>query len=51
MTGRAIVNVSLSRITTNQELMEIMLDQSYPVEGEGMNFAVSMRYKDVIFVM
>ena len=30
-TGRSIVNVPLARISTNQELMDIMFDQSYMV--------------------
>ena len=33
-TGRSIVNVPLARIATNQELMDIMFDQSYMVAGD-----------------
>ena len=48
-TGRSIVNVPLARITTNQELMDIMFDQSYPVMGDEV--PVKLGFKDVIFVM
>ena len=33
-TRRSIVNVPLARITTNQELMDIMFDQQYCVHGD-----------------
>ena len=33
-TGRSIVNVPLARISTNQELMDIMFDQQYMVMGD-----------------
>ena len=32
--GRSIVNVPLARISTNQELMDIMFDQQYLVMGD-----------------
>jgi len=48
-TGRNIVNVPLARITTNQELMDIMFDQQYMVEGEEV--PIKLGFKDVIFVM
>mmetsp|Transcript_118049 Transcript_118049/g.329044 ORF Transcript_118049/g.329044 Transcript_118049/m.329044 type:complete len:797 (-) Transcript_118049:94-2484(-) len=48
-TGRSIVNVPLARITTNQELMDIMFDQQYMVEGEEV--PIKLGFKDVIFVM
>ena len=40
-TGRSIVNVPLARITTNQELMDIMFDQSYMVMGDEVCRSVS----------
>lgn len=48
-TGRSIVNVPLARISTNQELMDIMFDQQYVVQGE--DCPIKMGFKDVIFVM
>jgi len=48
-TGRSIVNVPLARISTNQELMDIMFDQQYMVEGEEV--PIKLSFKDVIFVM
>lgn len=48
-TGRSIVNVPLSRITTNAELASIFFDQKYYVDGERV--PVKLSFKDVIFVM
>jgi len=48
-TGRSIVNVPLARISTNQELMDIMFDQSYMVMGDDV--PIKLCFKDVIFVM
>jgi len=48
-TKRSIVNVPLSRINTNQELMDIMFDQKYSVQG--MEVPIKLGFKDVIFVM
>jgi len=48
-TGRSIVNVPLSRIRTNSELMDIMFDQKYTVVGEEV--PIKLGFKDVIFVM
>jgi len=48
-TGRSIVNVPLARISTNQELMDIMFDQSYMVMGDDV--PIKLGFKDVIFVM
>jgi len=48
-TGRSIVNVPLARIGTNQELMDIMFDQQYMVQGEEV--PIKLGFKDVIFVM
>ena len=48
-TGRSIVNVSLSKIATNSELMSVFFDQKYVVEGEDL--PIKQGFKDVIFVM
>eukprot|EP00615_Pteridomonas_danica_P006134 CAMPEP_0114336614 /NCGR_PEP_ID=MMETSP0101-20121206/5830_1 /TAXON_ID=38822 ORGANISM="Pteridomonas danica, Strain PT" /NCGR_SAMPLE_ID=MMETSP0101 /ASSEMBLY_ACC=CAM_ASM_000211 /LENGTH=713 /DNA_ID=CAMNT_0001468607 /DNA_START=133 /DNA_END=2274 /DNA_ORIENTATION=- len=48
-TKRNIVNVPLARITTNQELMDIMFDQQYAVQGDSI--PIKLGFKDVIFVM
>jgi len=48
-TARSIVNVPLARIGTNQDLMDIMFDQQYMVEGEEV--PIKLVFKDVIFVM
>jgi SpoVK/Ycf46/Vps4 family AAA+-type ATPase len=48
-TGRSIVNVPLSRVNTNSELMSIFFDRNYQVEGSSIS--VKLRFKDVIFVM
>ena len=48
-TQRSIVNVPLARITTNQELMDIMFDQQYMVMGDEV--PIKLGFKDVIFVM
>ena len=41
-TGRSIVNVPLARITTNQELMDIMFDQSYMVMGDEVPISLDL---------
>ncbi|KAG6943371.1 hypothetical protein JG688_00017637 [Phytophthora aleatoria] len=48
-TGRHIVNISLGKVTTNQELMDAMLDLRYAVDG--LDLPVLMGFKDVVFVM
>eukprot|EP01065_Artemidia_motanka_P047743 TRINITY_DN7548_c0_g2_i1.p1 TRINITY_DN7548_c0_g2~~TRINITY_DN7548_c0_g2_i1.p1 ORF type:complete len:620 (+),score=178.29 TRINITY_DN7548_c0_g2_i1:146-2005(+) len=48
-TGRHIVNVPLSRINTNQELMDIMFDQKYRIPDEDM--PVRLGFAQVIYVM
>ncbi|CAD7703905.1 unnamed protein product [Ostreobium quekettii] len=48
-TKRSIVSVPLNRIHTNQELMDLVFDQAYKVEGEGR--AVRLPFKKTIFVM
>jgi len=48
-TGRSVVSIPLARIETNQELMDIVFDQSFSVKGEDM--PVKLSFKDIIFVM
>ena len=48
-TGRSIVNVSLSKITTNTELMSVFFDKRYQIQGESV--AIKLGMKNVIFVM
>lgn len=48
-TGRSVVSISLSRIETNQELMDIVFDQSFLIKGEDM--PIKLSFKDIIFVM
>jgi hypothetical protein len=48
-TKRSIVTIPLSRIETNQQLMDIMMDQSYNVIGEEL--PIKMNFKETIFVM
>jgi chaperone BCS1 len=48
-TGRSIVNVSLSKISTNSELMSVFFDKRYHIQGEAVPVRLGM--KDVIFVM
>lgn len=47
-TGRSIVNVPLSKISTNSELMSIFFDRDYYVKGASMS--VSLRFKDVVSI-
>lgn len=48
-TRRNIVSINLSRIKTNQELMDIVFDQTFAVNGEDM--PIKLSFKDIIFVM
>ena len=48
-TGRHVVSIPLARIETNQELMDIVFDQTFAVKGEDM--PLKHAFKDVIFVM
>jgi len=48
-TGRSIVNVPLSKISTNSQLMSIFFDQTYMIQGEYV--PIKLKFKDVIFVM
>ncbi|KAJ1618159.1 hypothetical protein T492DRAFT_849540 [Pavlovales sp. CCMP2436] len=47
-TQRSIVNVPLSRISTNQELMDVVFDQRYSVAGEDV--PIRLKFKDVVYV-
>jgi chaperone BCS1 len=48
-TGRSIVNVSLSKIATNSELMSIFFDRKFNIQDEYVPVLVG--FKDVIFVI
>mmetsp|Transcript_23860 Transcript_23860/g.49710 ORF Transcript_23860/g.49710 Transcript_23860/m.49710 type:complete len:629 (+) Transcript_23860:32-1918(+) len=48
-TGRSIINISLSKIKTNQELMDIFFDQKFSVKDEEL--PVKLSFSDVIFVL
>eukprot|EP00644_Phytophthora_capsici_P014502 jgi/Phyca11/99227/e_gw1.3.49.1 len=48
-TGRHIVNISLGKVKTNQELMDAMFDLRYAVDG--LDLPVRMSFKDIVFVM
>jgi ATPase family associated with various cellular activities (AAA) len=48
-TGRSIVNVPLSRISTNSELMDIFFEKRYNIRGEDV--PVRLGFKDVIYVL
>jgi len=48
-TGRNVVSIPLARIETNQELMDIVFDQSFAVQGE--DIPIKLSFKDIIFVM
>ncbi|KAG1672201.1 hypothetical protein FOA52_002901 [Chlamydomonas sp. UWO 241] len=50
-TSRHIVNIPLSKIKTNQELMNIMLDQSIALAGSEDGSTTSLPHSRVIFVM
>ena len=48
-TGRSIINIPLARLSTNQQLMDLMYDLKLNVMGQDV--AVQLGFKDVIFVM
>ena len=53
-TQRQIISIDLCKITTNQELMDIIFDQTFPVVQNGeydYDFDGALQFKDVIFVM
>lgn len=47
-TKRSVMSIPLTKIRTNQELMDIMFDQKIKVEGED---SISLPYNKTIFVM
>lgn len=47
--GRSIVNVPLSRVKTNSELMSVFFDRKYHIDGSCV--PVKLGFKDVIYVM
>ncbi|CAN0107280.1 unnamed protein product [Ectocarpus sp. 12 AP-2014] len=47
-TGRHIIQVPLGRVNTNQDLMNIMLDESFPVAKQDL--PISLTHDNVIFV-
>eukprot|EP00041_Stephanoeca_diplocostata_P017462 m.352401 g.352401 ORF g.352401 m.352401 type:complete len:620 (-) comp20708_c0_seq1:305-2164(-) len=48
-TKRSIVSIPLSKLRTNQQLMDMMMDQKFSVTGEDMDIRLS--FKNTIFVM
>ena len=48
-TGRNIVSIPLTRIKTNQQLMDVIMDQRFAVEGEDIDLRLG--FKNTIFVM
>ncbi|RHY27627.1 hypothetical protein DYB32_006658 [Aphanomyces invadans] len=48
-TKRHIVNVSLSKIKTNQELMDMMFDLTFRLYGE--DWPATLRFDQIVFVM
>jgi len=48
-TKRSVVSIPLSKIRTNQELMDLVYDQSYAVAG--VDVPIKMGFKETIFVM
>jgi mitochondrial chaperone BCS1 len=48
-TKRHIVSVSLSKIKTNQELMDAVFDLRFPIEGR--ETSIQLDFQDVVFVM
>lgn len=48
-TNRHIVSVNLAKVKTNQELMDLMFDLVFPVQGGDV--PLKLRFSDVIFVM
>ncbi|KAJ0389370.1 hypothetical protein ATCC90586_011178 [Pythium insidiosum] len=48
-TKRHIVTINLSKIRTNQELLDAVFDLKFSVED--MDYPISLSFKDVVFVM
>lgn len=46
---RSIVSISLSKITTNQELMDAMFDLKFPTDQD--SWFCKLQYKQIIFVL
>ncbi|DAZ95414.1 TPA: hypothetical protein N0F65_006304, partial [Lagenidium giganteum] len=49
MTGRHVVTISLSKIQTNQELMQSMFDLQFKVSD--VDLPVAHKFSDIVFVM
>lgn len=47
--NRHVVSVNLAKIKTNQELMDLLFDLVFPVQGG--DFPVKLKFHDVVFVM
>ncbi|GBF99025.1 ubiquinol:cytochrome C oxidoreductase biogenesis factor, partial [Raphidocelis subcapitata] len=47
-TGRSVVSIPLSRVRTNQELMDMMMDQVVDIEGQDM--PVALPFSSTIFI-
>jgi len=48
-TGRNIVSIPLTRIKTNQQLMDVIMDQRFSIEGQDID--IRLGFKNTIFVM
>jgi len=48
-TGRNIVSIPLTRIKTNQQLMDVFMDQRFGIDGEDID--IRLGFKNTIFVM
>ncbi|RHY21103.1 hypothetical protein DYB32_009894 [Aphanomyces invadans] len=48
-TKRHIVNISLSKIKTNQELMDMMFDLKFGIQGEDL--PIKLAFDNIVFVM
>ena len=48
-TQRSIISIPLAKIRTNQELMDIVFDQQYKVDGEEL--PIHLPFSKTIFVM
>ena len=48
-TGRSLVNVPLAKISTNEDLANLLFNRKYHVESEDVDIPLS--FKDVIFVL
>jgi chaperone BCS1 len=48
-TGRHIISVNLSKVKTNQELMDLFFDMVFPVRGSDV--PLKLKFSEVVFVM